>query len=173
VDGLASGKLFFGGEESAGATFLRRDGTVWTTDKDGIVMDLLAAEIRAVRGQDLFALHQEQTRRYGTGYYARRDVPATPAQKAVLGKLSPEQLGVSELAGDPVTAALTRAPGNGASIGGIKVTSKNGWFAARPSGTENVYKIYAESFVDEPHLARIQREAEQIVTHTLEAAAKG
>ena len=170
VPGLSSGQLFFAGEESAGASFLRRDGTVWTTDKDGIVMDLLAAEIRAVRGQDLQQIYRGLTARYGTPHYARRDVSATPAQKSVLGKLNPEQLGVRSLAGDAVVAALTRAPGNGASIGGVKVTTARGWFAARPSGTENVYKIYAESFVDEAHLAAIQQEAERIVTEALARA---
>jgi phosphoglucomutase len=170
VAGLTAGQLFFGGEESAGATFLRRDGSVWTTDKDGIIMDLLAAEIRAVRGKDLFEIYGELTQRYGTPRYARRDVAATPAQKKVLGSLNPEQLGVRQLAGDAVTAALTHAPGNKASIGGVKVSSARGWFAARPSGTENVYKIYAESFVDEAHLGRIQQEAEHIVTAALAKA---
>jgi phosphoglucomutase len=170
VEGLSTGKLFFGGEESAGASFLRRDGTVWTTDKDGIVMDLLAAEIRAVTGQDLLESYRALTQRHGTPCYARRDVSATPAQKAVLGKLNAERLGVRELAGDPVNAVLTHAPGNGASIGGVKVTTARGWFAARPSGTENVYKIYAESFVDEAHLKLIQQDAEQIVTRALEQA---
>jgi phosphoglucomutase len=170
VEGLSTGKLFFGGEESAGASFLRRDGSVWTTDKDGIVMDLLAAEIRAVTGQDLLESYLALTARYGTPCYERRDVSATPAQKAILGKLNAERLGVRELAGDPVSAVLTHAPGNGASIGGVKVTTARGWFAARPSGTENVYKIYAESFVDEAHLKIIQQEAEQIVTRALEQA---
>jgi phosphoglucomutase len=170
VDGLSQGKLFFGGEESAGASFLRRDGTVWTTDKDGIVMDLLAAEIRAATGRDLFEYYRSLTDRYGTPIYARRDVSATPAQKSVLGKLNPEQLGVRDMAGDPVTSAITKAPGNGASIGGLKVSTARGWFAARPSGTENVYKIYAESFVDEAHLKQIQQEAELIVNQALKAA---
>ena len=136
-------------------------------------MDLLAAEIRAVRGKDLYEIYRELTQRYGTPYYARRDVAATPAHKSVLGKLNPEQLGVRSLAGDAVTAALTRAPGNGASIGGVKVSTARGWFAARPSGTENVYKIYAESFVDEAHLAAIQKEAEQIVSDVLSRADAG
>jgi phosphoglucomutase len=170
VDGLSRGRLFFGGEESAGASFLRRDGTVWTTDKDGIIMDLLAAEIRAATGRDLFEYYASLTERYGTPRYARRDASATPAQKSVLAKLNPEQLSVRELAGDAVTSALTRAPGNGASIGGVKVSTARGWFAARPSGTENVYKIYAESFVDDAHLQQIQQEAELIVGRALKAA---
>jgi phosphoglucomutase len=130
-------------------------------------MDLLAAEIRAVRGRDLYELYQGLTELYGTPRYARRDVAATPEQKRILGKLTASQLGVRELAGDAVVSALTHAPGNGASIGGIKIATERGWFAARPSGTENVYKIYAESFVDDAHLRHIQAEAEQIVTHTL------
>ncbi|MDB4989557.1 MAG: phosphoglucomutase, alpha-D-glucose phosphate-specific [Myxococcaceae bacterium] len=171
VDGLRSGDLFFGGEESAGASFLRRDGSTWTTDKDGIIMDLLAAEIRAVTGKDPYEHYQRLVAQHGAPLYSRKDVPTTAEQKAVLGKLSPEQLGITELAGDPVTAALSKAPGNGASIGGVKVTSARGWFAARPSGTENVYKIYAESFVDEAHLAQINGDAERVVNAALSAAA--
>jgi len=167
VDGLRSGDLFFGGEESAGATFLRRDGSVWTTDKDGIVMDLLAAEMRAVDERDPAESYHLLTERYGAPCYARKDVAATPEQKAILGKLSPEKLGVKELAGDPVLSAVTKAAGNGASIGGVKVSTERGWFAARPSGTEDVYKIYAESFVDQAHLAQIQRDAERIVLGAL------
>jgi len=169
VDGLQNGSLFFGGEESAGATFLRKDGTVWTTDKDGIVMDLLAAEIRAVTGRDPAERYRALTERYGAPCYARKDVPATPAQKAALGKLSPETLGARTLAGDAITAAVTKASGNGASIGGLKVSTERGWFAARPSGTENIYKIYAESFEGPDHLARIQEEAEAIVAAALAA----
>jgi phosphoglucomutase len=170
VPGLSSGALFFGGEESAGASFLRRDGRVWTTDKDGFVMDLLAAEIRAVTGLDPAQHYQRLTESYGAPRYARRDVAATPAQKAVLGKLDPSRIKVESLAGDAVSAALTHAPGNGQSIGGLKVMSERGWFAARPSGTENVYKIYAESFVDDAHLARIQSDAEAIVQSALAAS---
>jgi phosphoglucomutase len=167
VDGLSHGGIFFGGEESAGASFLRKDGSVWTTDKDGVIMDLLAAEIRAVTGRDPYQHYQRLTEQYGAPLYSRRDVPTTAAQKAVLGKLSPEKLGVKTLAGDPVLAALTHAPGNGAAIGGLKVISERGWFAARPSGTENVYKIYAESFVDSAHLAELNKDAEQIVDAAL------
>jgi phosphoglucomutase len=173
VPGLSDGSLFFGGEESAGASFLRRDGRVWTTDKDGFVMDLLAAEILAVTGKDVAEHYQRLTQSYGAPLYARRDVSATPAQKAVLGKLDPSTLSAAHLAGDPVTAALTKAPGNGQSIGGLKVQTSRGWFAARPSGTENVYKIYAESFVDAEHLASIQRDAEAIVAGALRAANVG
>jgi phosphoglucomutase len=172
VDGLRSGDLFFGGEESAGASFLRRDGSTWTTDKDGMIMDLLAAEIRAVTGKDPHEHYQRLVAQHGAPLYSRKDVPTTAEQKAVLGKLSPEKLGITELAGDPVRAALSKAPGNGASIGGVKVTTDRGWFAARPSGTENVYKIYAESFVDEAHLAEINRDAERVVNAALGAAAK-
>jgi phosphoglucomutase len=149
---------------------LRRDGSVWTTDKDGFVMDLLAAEIRAVTGQDPAAHYQRLTAEHGAPRYARRDVPATPDQKAVLGKLDPSRVRVERLADDAVSATLTHAPGNGQSIGGLKVISERGWFAARPSGTENVYKIYAESFVDEAHLARIQSDAEAIVQSALAAS---
>jgi len=170
VPGLSKGTLMFGGEESAGASFLRRDGNVWTTDKDGFIMDLLAAEIRAVTGQDPADHYQRLTALYGAPRYARRDVPASPTQKAVLGKLDPSTLQARILAGDAVTAALTKAPGNGQNIGGLKVMTERGWFAARPSGTENVYKIYAESFVDDAHLARIQSDAEGIVNGALKAA---
>ncbi|GBR50798.1 phosphoglucomutase [Neokomagataea thailandica NBRC 106555] len=163
VPGLMDGSLGFGGEESAGATFLKRDGTVWTTDKDGIVLDLLAAEITARTGKNPSAHYHELTSRLGTPYYARIDAPADPDQKAKLAKLSPDQFPLDVLAGDPVTAKLTQAPGNGASIGGLKVVTKNGWFAARPSGTENVYKIYAESFKSLDHLSTIQSEAQQAI----------
>jgi phosphoglucomutase len=161
--GLFDGSLCFGGEESAGASFLRRDGTVWTTDKDGIVMNLLAAELTARTGRDPGEHYRELTTEFGAPYYTRIDAPASPEQRAKLGKLSAEALRVDELAGEPITAVLTRAPGNGAAIGGLKVTAANGWFAARPSGTENIYKIYAESFRDASHLKAIVAEAQQIV----------
>ena len=164
VPGLFDGSLCFGGEESAGASFLRKDGTVWTTDKDGPIMDLLAAEITARTGKDPGELYQELTTEFGTPYYTRIDAPATPDQKARLQKLSPDAIATDTLAGERITAKLTTAPGNGAPIGGLKVVTDNGWFAARPSGTENIYKIYAESFKDENHLAAIIEEAQEIVT---------
>jgi phosphoglucomutase len=163
VDGLFTGTLGFGGEESAGASFLRRDGTVWSTDKDGILLDLLAAEITARTGKDPGEHFHAIAAQFGTPYYTRADQAATPAQKAVLKKLSPEQVKEKELAGEPITAKLTNAPGNNAPIGGLKVVAPNGWFAARPSGTENVYKIYAESFKSEQHLRHIMEEARAIV----------
>nr|WP_294915970.1 phosphoglucomutase (alpha-D-glucose-1,6-bisphosphate-dependent) [uncultured Neokomagataea sp.] len=163
VPGLMDGSLGFGGEESAGATFLRRDGSVWTTDKDGLVLDLLAAEITARTGKNPSIHYHELTDRLGVPFYARIDAPADPEQKAKLSKLSPDQFPLDVLAGDPVTAKLTRAPGNDAAIGGLKVTTDNGWFAARPSGTENVYKIYAESFKSAEHLKAIQEEAQAAI----------
>jgi phosphoglucomutase len=167
VDGLLAGTLGFGGEESAGASFLRRDSTVWTTDKDGIIMGLLAAEMTARTGRDPGELYQDLATEHGAPFYARTDAPATPEQKALLGKLSPQQVQATELAGDAIAAILTNAPGDGNAIGGLKVTTANGWFAARPSGTENIYKIYAESFVSQEHLARIQAEAQELVTRAL------
>jgi phosphoglucomutase len=163
VPGLLDGSVAFGGEESAGASFLRTDGTVWTTDKDGILLCLLASEVLAVTGSTPSERYARLTERYGTPSYARVDAPATREQKAVLAKLSPSQVSATELAGEPITATLTEAPGNGAALGGLKVTTENGWFAARPSGTEDVYKIYAESFSGPDHLARIQEEARAIV----------
>ncbi len=163
VDGLLTGSYGFGGEESAGASFLRQDGTVWTTDKDGILLNLLAAEITAKTGRDPGEHYKELEARFGSPIYERMDAPATTTQQKILSNLSPEQVSATELAGDPITARLTRAPGNDAPIGGLKVTTDNGWFAARPSGTEPVYKIYAESFVDAAHLKRIQAEAQAIV----------
>jgi phosphoglucomutase len=164
VDGLLDGSLGFGGEESAGASFLRRDGTVWTTDKDGIIMGLLAAEMTARKGHDPGELYAQLAEKHGAPFYARTDAAATPEQKALLGKLSPSQIQAKELAGDPIAAILTNAPGDGNAIGGLKVATRNGWFAARPSGTENIYKIYAESFVSEDHLKTIQEEAQAVVT---------
>ena len=165
--GLFDGSFGFGGEESAGASFLRRDGTVWTTDKDGPIMNLLAAEITAVTGKDPGEHYRELTAEFGTPFYTRIDAAATPEQKAKLSKLSPEAVKESDLAGDKITAKLTRAPGNNAAIGGLKVVTATGWFAARPSGTENIYKIYAESFRDEKHLQTIVSEAQQIVNNAL------
>jgi phosphoglucomutase len=168
--GLFDGSICFGGEESAGASFLRMDGTVWTTDKDGIVMALLAAEITARTGKDPGVHYDELAAELGTPYYARIDEPATPEQKAVLQKLSPEAVQATELAGGPIVATLSRAPSNNEPIGGLKVVSPDGWFAARPSGTEDIYKIYAESFRSQAHLEAIVAEARQIVAHALARA---
>jgi len=169
--GLFDGSVCFGGEESAGASFLRRDGTVWTTDKDGLILDLLAAEITATTGKDPGEHYLSLTTEFGTPHYTRIDAPATPAQKAKLGKLSPQSVSESTLAGEPILAKLTRAPGNDAPIGGLKVVAASGWFAARPSGTENLYKIYAESFRDPSHLETIVREAQAMVSRALGADA--
>ena len=163
VDGLIGGTIGFGGEESAGASFLRQDGSVWTTDKDGIIMALLASEILAVTGQSPSQRYTELAGIYGAPVYARVDAPADRDQKARLSKLSAEQVTATELAGEPITAKLTTAPGNGAALGGLKVTTANGWFAARPSGTEDVYKIYAESFKGPEHLAEVQHAARELV----------
>ncbi|MGW0989861.1 phosphoglucomutase (alpha-D-glucose-1,6-bisphosphate-dependent) [Streptomyces sp. NPDC002486] len=167
VDGLAGGTIGFGGEESAGASFLRRDGSVWTTDKDGILLALLASEITAVTGKTPSEHYAALTARFGEPAYARIDAPASREEKALLAKLSPAQVSADTLAGDAVTAVLTEAPGNGAAIGGIKVTTDNAWFAARPSGTEDVYKIYAESFLGPDHLGRVQEEAKSVVLAAL------
>jgi phosphoglucomutase len=163
VDGLVDGTIGFGGEESAGASFLRRDGTVWTTDKDGLIADLLACELTARTGRNPWETYSALTERFGAPAYRRIDAPATPEVKAALGRLSPKSVAATTLAGDPITAKLTRAPGNDAPIGGLKVTTDHGWFAARPSGTENVTKLYAESFRGEDHLAQILDEARSIV----------
>jgi phosphoglucomutase len=168
--GLFDGSCCFGGEESAGASFLRHDGTVWTTDKDGPIMDLLAAEITARTGKDPGEHYRELTAEFGAPCYTRIDAPATPEQKARLAKLSPEAVQESELAGEPITAKLTRAPGNGAPVGGLKVVAASGWFAARPSGTENVYKVYAESFKDQAHLSAVVSEAKEMVRRALDSA---
>jgi phosphoglucomutase len=170
VAGLVDGSIGFGGEESAGASFLRRDGAVWTTDKDGIIADLLACELTARTGRDPGVAYAALTERYGAPVYRRVDAPATPAQKAVLAKLSPDAVTATSLAGDPITAILTSAPGNGAPIGGLKVTTDQGWFAARPSGTENVYKVYAESFRGDEHLGQLIEEAQALVVATLATA---
>jgi phosphoglucomutase len=169
VNGLLDGSLGFGGEESAGASFLRRDGSVWTTDKDGIIMDLLAAEMMARTGRDPGELYRDLTNELGEPVYERIDAAATPAQKTILSKLSPDQVQATELAGDTIAAKLTTAPGNGASIGGLKVVTEQGWFAARPSGTEDVYKLYAESFRGKDHLKRIQEEARALIANALAA----
>jgi phosphoglucomutase len=167
VDGLLDGSYGFGGEESAGASFLRKDGTVWSTDKDGIILSLLACEILAVTGKDPGEHYQELVAKFGNPVYARVDAAANREEKAKLAALSPEQVKAKTLAGDPIIATLTHAPANGAAIGGLKVCTENGWFAARPSGTEDVYKIYAESFKGEAHLRQIQAEAKEIVNAAL------
>jgi phosphoglucomutase len=167
VPGLLDGTVGFGGEESAGASFLRHDGSVWTTDKDGILLALLASEIQAVTGRSPSTLHRQLTDHFGESAYARVDAPATREEKAALGKLSPEAVTATELAGEPIVGRLTRAPGNDAAIGGLKVTTENAWFAARPSGTEDVYKIYAESFKGAEHLAQVQEEARAVVAGAL------
>jgi phosphoglucomutase len=170
VAGLLDGTVGFGGEESAGASFLRRDGTAWTTDKDGIVMALLASEILAITGRSPSEHYRELTQRHGAPAYERIDAPATRAEKAALGQLSPSDVTATELAGEPIESTLTTAPGNGAPIGGLKVTTESAWFAARPSGTEDVYKIYAESFRGADHLAEVQAEARDVVTRALRTA---
>lgn len=169
VSGLLDGSLGFGGEESAGASFLRRDGSVWTTDKDGIIMDLLAAEMMAKTGRNPGELYRDLTNELGEPVYERKDAPATPQQKTILSKLSPDQVNATELAGDKIVAMMTTAPGNGASIGGLKVVTDHGWFAARPSGTEDVYKLYAESFRGKDHLRQIQEEAQSLIAKALAA----
>jgi phosphoglucomutase len=170
VDGLLAGTLGFGGEESAGASFLRRDGTVWTTDKDGIILGLVAAEIMAKTGRDPGELYRDLTEQLGRPFYERIDAPATPEQKTILQRLSPQDLSMSELAGEQIHTVLTTAPGNGAGIGGLKVITPHGWFAARPSGTEAVYKLYAESFLGEAHLRQIQEDAQTLITRIFAAA---
>jgi phosphoglucomutase len=170
VDGLVNGSFGFGGEESAGASFLRKDGTVWTTDKDGILLDLLAAEITALTGRDPGLHYQDLAAKFGAPVYQRIDAKANPAQKNVLKKLAPEDVKADTLAGEKIIARLTKAPGNNEPIGGLKVVTENGWFAARPSGTEDVYKLYAESFVDQEHLNRIFAEAQEIVSDAFKSA---
>lgn len=170
VDGLINGSYGFGGEESAGASFLRKNGKVWTTDKDGIIMDLLACEITAKTGRDPAEQYKELEEHFGKSFYIRIDAPASPPQKEILKKLSPDMVTAHELAGEPIIAKLTRAPGNDADIGGLKVVTGNGWFAARPSGTEDIYKIYAESFLGEDHLQKIQEEAVAMVSAAFVAA---
>jgi phosphoglucomutase len=167
VPGLRDGSVGFGGEESAGASFLRRDGAPWSTDKDGILLDLLASEILAVTGRTPSEHYRDLTAAFGEPAYARVDAPADRDEKAILAKLSPEQVTAKELDGEPITQVLTTAPGNGAAIGGLKVVTATGWFAARPSGTEDVYKIYAESFRGPDHLAAIQEEARAVVSAAL------
>jgi phosphoglucomutase len=164
VDGLLDGSLGFGGEESAGGSFLRRDGTVWSTDKDGLLLGLLAAEMLARTGKDPGEIYEGLTERFGAPAYQRIDAPCTPEQKGALLRLAPEQVHATELAGDPIERMLTTAPSNGAPLGGLKVVTARGWFAARPSGTEDVYKIYAESFAGEEHMRRIQQEAQELIS---------
>jgi phosphoglucomutase len=171
VDGLLDGSLGFGGEESAGASFVRLDGSVWTTDKDGIIPALLAAEITARMGRDPGEIYRELTREFGEPVYERVDAPATLEQKAILEKLSPQQVQIKNLAGEKIQTILTNAPGNGAPIGGLKVVAESGWFAARPSGTENIYKVYAESFRGADHLRQLLEEAQAIVNDALAAGA--
>jgi phosphoglucomutase len=170
VPGLLDGSLGFGGEESAGASFLRRDGTVWSTDKDGLLLGLLSAEITARAGRDPGELYRDLANELGDPSYERIDAPASPEEKAALGKLRAEDVRDKSLAGEPILAVQVAAPGNGAALGGLKVVAKSGWFAARPSGTENVYKIYAESFLGKDHLRRVQEEAKALVSKTLAAA---
>ena len=170
VDGLSGGAFGFAGEESAGASFLRRDGSAWTTDKDGLILGLLAAEMTARTRSDPSQLFDQLTGELGVPYYERIDAPATPAQKHLLKALSPEKLAMTQLAGEPVRSVVTSAPGNGQSFGGIKVTTDDGWFAARPSGTEDVYKIYAESFRNPEHLRQIQREAQSAIAQAFKAS---
>ena len=167
VDGLLHQTIFFGGEESAGASFLRKDGTTWTTDKDGMILTLLAAEITAKKGRDPGEHYKELTEKFGTPIYERIDAPATIEQKTVLKNLVAEDVKEETLAGQPIKTILTHAPGNDAAIGGLKVVAENGWFALRPSGTENIYKIYAESFIDQAHLTRIQDEAKAMAAKLL------
>jgi phosphoglucomutase len=171
VDGLLDGSLGFGGEESAGASFLQADSGAWSTDKDGLILGLLSAEITAKSGSDPGERYRQLTLKFGDPVYERIDAPASPDEKAVLLKLSPEQVSAEELAGEKIEMMLTRAPANGAPLGGLKVVTKNGWFAARPSGTENVYKIYAESFLGKDHLRRIQEEAQALIAGTFKVAA--
>ncbi|MFW6388379.1 MAG: phosphoglucomutase, alpha-D-glucose phosphate-specific, partial [Desulfohalobiaceae bacterium] len=167
VPGLLSGKLGFAGEESAGASFLRQDQQAWSTDKDGLIMDLLAAEMTAKLGKDPAQIYQELEEKLGVSYYERRDAPATPEQKQALKDLDPNAVQDKELAGEEIQVRLTRAPGDNNPIGGLKVSTQNGWFAARPSGTEDIYKIYAESFISQEHLQRIMGEAQQLVDRVL------
>jgi len=170
VEGLLNGTCGFGGEESAGASFLRKDGTVWSTDKDGIIMDLLACEIMARTGKDPATIYQNLTDRFGRPSYNRIDASATPEQREIMGKLTPQMIEVKEMAGEKIMSVLNRAPGNDVDIGGLKVVTENGWFAARPSGTEDIYKIYAESFLGENHRKQIEEEAVAIVNNAFKKA---